>query len=99
MSLYRKQQHLTRMVECADNARLAFPVVLVLEVAGIVDIGAGHAGAGAGRGGGGDMARDEVAYEGQGSVGEIRVAVLPEPETHLLIYGRCQGGPDCRSPF
>ena len=44
MSLYRKHQHLTRMVEWANNARLAFPVVLIMQVAGILDIGAGHVG-------------------------------------------------------
>ena len=44
MSLYRRHQHLTRMVEWADNARLAFPVVLIMQVAGILDIGAGHVG-------------------------------------------------------
>ena len=43
MSLYRKHQHLTRMVEWADNARLMFPVVLVMQVVGILDIIAGHA--------------------------------------------------------
>ena len=44
MSLYRKHQHLTRMVEWADNARFAFPVVLIMDVAGILDVGAGHVG-------------------------------------------------------
>ena len=44
MSLYRKHQHLTRMVEWADNARLAFPVVMIMHLAGILDIGAGHVG-------------------------------------------------------
>ena len=44
MSLYRKHQHLTRMVEWADNARLAFPVVMIMQMAGILDNGAGHVG-------------------------------------------------------
>ncbi len=44
MSFYRKHQHLTRMVDWSDNARLTFPVVLIMEMAGILDTGAGHAG-------------------------------------------------------
>ena len=44
MSLYRKHHHLTRMVEWANNARIAFPVVLIMEAVGILDIGAGHVG-------------------------------------------------------
>ncbi len=44
MSLYRKHQHLTRMVNWADNARFAFPVILIMEVAGILDTGADHVG-------------------------------------------------------
>ena len=32
------------MVEWADNARLAFPVVMIMQMAGILDNGAGHVG-------------------------------------------------------
>ncbi len=44
MSLYRNHQHLTRMVDWVDNARFAFPVVMIMEMAGILDTGGSHVG-------------------------------------------------------
>ncbi len=39
MSLYRQHQRHARMVEWADYARLMLPVVAVMDVAGVLDIG------------------------------------------------------------
>ena len=39
MSLYRQHQRLARMVDLADYARFMLPVVAVMDVIGILDIG------------------------------------------------------------
>ena len=44
MSLYRQHQHLSRMVEWAETARIALPVTVIADMAGVVDVGTGAGG-------------------------------------------------------
>ena len=44
MSLYRQHQRLARMVDLADYARFMLPVVAVMDVAGVLDIGSNPGG-------------------------------------------------------
>ena len=44
MSLYRHHQRLARMVDLADYARFMLPVVAVMDVVGILDIGSNAVG-------------------------------------------------------
>ena len=44
MSLYRQHQHLSRMVEWAETARIALPATVIADMAGVENVGTGAGG-------------------------------------------------------